>query len=116
MRGQFRSMDVHMRRRRYAPGWAIRAAAGSGTRWLSRRPTSTTSRRAPTIRGSTDALKRTERFTLINPSTIKYEYTIEDPHPWTRPWSAEVLVPRIPPPLYAFACHEQNYGLTNVRK
>jgi hypothetical protein len=64
--------------------------------------------------GSTDALKMTERFTLINPTTIKYEYTIEDPHTWTRPWSAEALVPRIPPPLYEFACHEQNYGLFNV--
>jgi hypothetical protein len=64
--------------------------------------------------GSTDALKMTERFTLINPTTIKYEYTIEDPHTWTRPWSAEALVPRIPPPLYEFACHEQNYGLMNV--
>src|SRR5438445_10654804 len=64
--------------------------------------------------GSTDALKMTERFTLINPTTIKYEYTIEDPHTWTRPWSAEALVPRIPPPLFEFACHEQNYGLINV--
>jgi hypothetical protein len=27
-----------------------------------------------------------------------------------------VLVPRIPPPLYEFACHEQNYGLMNVVK
>ena len=66
--------------------------------------------------GSTDALKMTERFTLINPTTIKYEYTIEDPHTWTRPWSAEALVPRIPPPLFEFACHEQNYGLMNVVK
>ena len=64
--------------------------------------------------GSTDALKMTERFTLINPTTIKYEYTLEDPHTWTRPWSAEALVPRIPPPLFEFACHEQNYGLMNV--
>jgi hypothetical protein len=66
--------------------------------------------------GSTDALKMTERFTLINPTTIKYEYTIEDPHTWTRPWSAEALVPRIPAPLFEFACHEQNYGLMNVVK
>ena len=66
--------------------------------------------------GSTENLKMTERFTLINPTTIKYEYTIEDPHTWTRPWSVEALIPRIPPPLFEFACHEQNYGLINVVK
>src|SRR5213593_4000364 len=27
---------------------------------------------------------------------------------------AETLIPRIDPPLYEFACHEQNYGLMNV--
>ena len=68
------------------------------------------------FQGSTENLKMTERFTLINPGTIKYEYTIEDPHTWTQPWSAEALIPRIQPPLYEFACHEQNYGLMNVVK
>jgi len=66
------------------------------------------------FQGATENLKMTERFTLINPTTIKYEYTIEDPHTWMQPWSAAALIPRIPPPLYEFACHEQNYGLMNV--
>ena len=64
--------------------------------------------------GSTENMKMTERFTLINPATIKYEYTIDDPRTWTQPWSAEALIPRIPPGLFEFACHEQNYGLINV--
>ena len=29
-------------------------------------------------------------------------------------WSVEVPWPKIEPPLYEFACHEQNYGLMNV--
>src|SRR5438034_9446371 len=29
---------------------------------------------------------------------------------------AETLIPRIDPPLYEFACQEQNYGLMNVVK
>jgi hypothetical protein len=66
--------------------------------------------------GSTQSLKMTERFTLINAATIKYEYTIEDPQTWTRPWSVETIVPRIAPGMYEFACHEQNYGLMNVVK
>jgi hypothetical protein len=66
--------------------------------------------------GSTQNLKMTERFTLINAVTIKYEYTIEDPQTWTRPWSVETIIPRIAPGMYEFACHEQNYGLMNVVK
>jgi hypothetical protein len=68
------------------------------------------------FQGSTENLTMIERFTLINSKTIKYEYTIDDPHTWTRPWSVEALIPRIDPPLYEFACHEQNYGLMNVVK
>jgi hypothetical protein len=41
---------------------------------------------------------------------------VEDPTTWTRPWSAEVIWPRIEAGLFEFACHEQNYGLINVVK
>jgi hypothetical protein len=71
---------------------------------------------ATNYQGSTDKLHLIERFTLINPLTIRYEFTVNDPTTWTRPWSAESLLPRIQPPLYEFACHEQNYGLINVVK
>jgi hypothetical protein len=71
---------------------------------------------ATNFQGSTDNLKMTERFTLVNPATIKYEYTVEDPHTWTRPWSVEAFIPRIPPGMFEFACHESNYGVMNVVK
>ena len=71
---------------------------------------------ATNFQGSTENLKMTERFTLVNPATLKYEYTIEDPHTWTRPWSAEASIPRIPPGIFEFACHESNYGVMNVVK
>jgi hypothetical protein len=71
---------------------------------------------AANFQGSTENLKMTERFTLVNPITIKYEYTLEDPHTWTRPWSAEAYIPRIGPGMFEFACHEQNYGVINVVK
>lgn len=66
--------------------------------------------------GSTENLKMTERITLINPATISYEYTLEDPQTWTRPWTAEAIIPRIGPGMFEFACHEQNYGVMNVVK
>ena len=69
---------------------------------------------ATNFQGSTENLKMTERFTLVNPGTIKYEYTLEDPKTWTRPWSVEAFIPKIPPGIFEFACHESNYGVFNV--
>ena len=58
-------------------------------------------------------MKLVERFTLVGPQTLRYEFTVTDPSTWTRPWSIDSLLPRIEPPIYEFACHEQNYGLIN---
>jgi hypothetical protein len=66
--------------------------------------------------GSTSGLKLVERFTLAGPKTLRYQYTVSDPQTWTGSWSVDSSVPRIPPPLYEFACHEQNYGVMNVVK
>ena len=64
--------------------------------------------------GATDALTLVERFAVVDAETLRYEYTMTDPNTWTRPWTASVPLPRIDPPLYEFACHEQNYGVMNV--
>jgi hypothetical protein len=66
------------------------------------------------FQGSTDALHLVERFTVVDANTLRYEYTVTDPNTWTRPWTVEAPLPRIDPPLYEFACHEQNYGLINL--
>jgi hypothetical protein len=64
-------------------------------------------------RGSRDGMKLVERFTMVGPNTLRYEFTVDDPSTWTRPWSIDSLLPKIDPPIYEFACHEQNYGLIN---
>jgi hypothetical protein len=66
------------------------------------------------IRGSTETLKVTEKLSYVDENTLRYEYTMDDPKTWTRPWTVESPLPRIEPPLYEFACHEQNYGIINV--
>jgi hypothetical protein len=66
--------------------------------------------------GSTANLHMVERFTPAGPNTLRYEFTISDPQTWTKSWSADVPIPRVDPPIYEFACHEQNYGLMNVVK
>jgi len=65
-------------------------------------------------RNATADMHLVERFTRVDRDTISYEITVEDPATWTRPWTAEIPWPRIEPPLFEFACHEQNYGLINV--
>jgi hypothetical protein len=64
-------------------------------------------------RGSTDGMSLIERYTLVGPKTLRYQFTVSDPTTWTKPWSIDSLLPRIDPPIYEFACHEQNYGLIN---
>ena len=45
---------------------------------------------------------------------IIYQFTVNDPKTWTRPWSAEIPLMQTEGPLYEYACHEANYGLTNI--
>jgi hypothetical protein len=59
-------------------------------------------------------LRVTERFTLVDRDTIRYEFTVNDPGTWTKPWSGEVPMRRMEGPIYEYACHEGNYGLANI--
>lgn len=62
-------------------------------------------------RRATPTLHLVERFTPINADTINYRLTIEDPATFTRPWTVEVPITKVPIPVYEYACHEGNYGL-----
>src|SRR5262245_57246450 len=65
------------------------------------------------FRGSRENLHVVERFTRVDDNTIRYEFTVDDPSTWTRPWSAELPLVRDKGPIYEYACHEANYGLAN---
>jgi hypothetical protein len=65
------------------------------------------------FRGSSDALHLVERFSRVDDDTILYEFTVEDPATWTRPWSVEVPMKKTEGPLYEYTCHEGNYGIPN---
>jgi hypothetical protein len=66
------------------------------------------------FRGSTTALRVIERFTRVSPDVLNYEFTVEDPKTWTRPWTARIPLPRTDDRLYEYACHEGNYGLIGI--
>ena len=59
-------------------------------------------------------LKITERFTRLNPATIEYKFTIDDPATWTKPWSAIVPLSHIDGPMFEYACGEGNNGIVNI--
>ena len=66
------------------------------------------------FRGSRENLHLVERFTRVDGDTLLYEFTVEDPTVWTRPWSVMVPMLRNGDRMYEYACHEGNYGMTNL--
>jgi hypothetical protein len=66
------------------------------------------------LRGSTENLRVTERFTRVAEDAIQYRFTMEDKTMWARPWSAEVPLKKTVGPIFEHACHEGNYGLYNT--
>ena len=55
-----------------------------------------------------------ERFTPVAADTLRYEVTFDDPLLWTRPWTASLPLARTVGPMFEYACHEGNVGMTNT--
>jgi len=77
------------------------------TAWRSPRPT----------------LRLVERFTRVDAETIDYQFTMDDPTMFTRPWTAAFPLTTnqaargvTEGPLYEYACHEGNYAIANILK
>jgi hypothetical protein len=65
-------------------------------------------------RGASEDMKVIERFTRVAPNALLYQFTIDDPQTWARPWTGEYTWPAIDKPIYEYACHESNYALENI--
>ncbi|HKB12186.1 MAG TPA: hypothetical protein VKD69_16105 [Vicinamibacterales bacterium] len=66
------------------------------------------------FRGATTKLHLVERFTRESPEALRYEFTVDDPDTWTRPWSASIPMVRSTERIFEYACHEGNYALGGV--
>ena len=64
--------------------------------------------------GSGERMRLIERFTRTADATLLYEYTVEDPESFVEPWTVALPMARTDGPMFEFACHEGNYGLTNI--
>ena len=58
--------------------------------------------------------KVTERFTRVSATQILYEFTVDDPKVYTRPWRGEMPINASKGPVYEYACHEGNYALPGI--
>ena len=69
-----------------------------------------------TFQGSNpETFKITERFTRVDATSLNYEFTVEDPKTWTKPWTAVIPWNKIDPAeqMYEYACHEDNYDIVH---
>ena len=66
------------------------------------------------FRGSSPNLQLIERFTRTDANTLVYQFTATDPTTWVRPWTVEIPLQRTDDQIFEYACHEANYGMTNL--
>jgi hypothetical protein len=71
-------------------------------------------RREQGFRGASENVKYTERFTRIDPNQILYQFTVDDPAVWEKPWGGEVAMNATKDNIYEYACHEGNYALPGI--
>jgi len=61
-----------------------------------------------------ESLRLMERFTRTRPDMILYQFTVDDPAIFTKPWTAEMPLNSTDGPIFEYACHEANQGLANM--
>ena len=64
--------------------------------------------------GTGETLTLTERFRRVDADTLLYEYTVDDPTTFTRPFTAAIPMRKSEAPIFEYACHEGNYGMEGI--
>jgi hypothetical protein len=55
-----------------------------------------------------------ERFTRTDADTLLYEFTMDDPTTWIRPWTASIPMSKTGDQVYEYACHEGNLAMIGM--
>jgi hypothetical protein len=66
------------------------------------------------FRGASEKMHLVERFTRVDAETLVYSFTVDDPSSFAKPWTAEITSTRAAGPIFEYACHEGNYGMTGL--
>ena len=64
--------------------------------------------------GSSEKLHLVERFTRAADDRMIYQFTVEDPATWAKPWTAEIPWTKTKGPVYEWACHEGNTMISTI--
>jgi hypothetical protein len=66
-------------------------------------------------RGASPNLRIVERFKPVGRGTLEWSVTLDDAATWARPWTfAMNLTKDESQPVFEYACHEGNYGLSGI--
>jgi len=67
-------------------------------------------------KGAGSTLRLIERYTRVDPDTIRVEITVADPATWVGSWTFAMTGKKDPAywQVFEYACHETNYGLSNI--
>jgi hypothetical protein len=67
-------------------------------------------------RGSRETLRLVERYTPRDANTLDYEFTVDDPKTFTRPWTVSRPMRRQTDAItiFEYACHEGNYAMAGI--
>ena len=99
------------------PSNALRTYMGIGRgRWDGTTLVVETTNLKAATRGASSGLRLIERFTRTGRDAIEYRVTFDDPATWTAPWTAALDLKSRPANagVFEYACHEGNYGVTNM--
>jgi hypothetical protein len=66
------------------------------------------------FRGAGENLHLVERFTRTGPESLTYEFTIDDPTSFVKPWTVQVPMNRSSGKVLEYACNEGNYAMQGM--
>ena len=71
-------------------------------------------RQNTSLRGSSPNMRLVERLRRVDADSLLYEFTVDDPTTWTKPWTAQVPMVKTEGLIYEYACHEANYAMFGI--
>jgi hypothetical protein len=66
------------------------------------------------FRGTDENLHLVERLTRADRDTLLYEFSIDDPTAFTKPWTVSLPMVKTTDRVFEYACHEGNYALGDI--
>jgi hypothetical protein len=71
-------------------------------------------KRETSLDGSSANTHLIERFTRADANTLLYEFTVDDPSSFVKPWSAALPMRNTAEHVFEYACHEGNHALQGI--